>query len=145
MIVTLALDSANSTAEPDRFGSSGDNVSYAFIRRSMHKIHTRKGFKRTLFIRTKHNQRIIGKIPLWSYKMTPKQQLNSTKRWKCRFLFQVFEQCVALRHVMSFQFAVATFSDSLSCVRRRGRSGRQSGWCLAMSLQTGAVNKEIKT
>ena len=36
----------------------------------------------TQFIRTKHNMRIFGLIPLSSYKTILKQQLNGEKRWQ---------------------------------------------------------------
>ena len=38
-------------------------------------------FKRTLFIRTKHNMRILGSFPVSSYKTTLKQRLKGEKRW----------------------------------------------------------------
>ena len=44
------------------------------------EIQTHKKFKRTLFIRTKHNMTIFGVITLSSYKTTFKQQLNCRKR-----------------------------------------------------------------
>jgi len=48
-------------------------------------IQTNKRFKRTLFIRIKHNMRILGAIPFIKLQNdTLTQQLNGEKRWKMR-------------------------------------------------------------
>ena len=45
------------------------------------KLLTHKRFKRTLFIRTKHNMRISGVIPFIKYKTTLRQQLTPSLPW----------------------------------------------------------------